>query len=147
MNVDTITSNDIASKAGGFTAQKANTNNLSNIKSPVSITELCKELSVKELIFSDNQEILLTAVASYIFYESCESDHTVSSVVKVLKTIDYTNCNSDNSVFDCLFRCLRERAALHPAFAYYASFALLSVQEKIELRDSCILLLNKYCDL
>lgn len=122
-----------------------NANEISrNIKNPVSITELCKELSGAELALLENQEILLTAVASYIYYECREDDHTIDSVIKVLNCIDYINY--ERCSFDFLFQGLRKRVAFHPAFAYYASFVLLSDLEKMELRDSCLLLLSKYSD-
>lgn len=118
-----------------------------SVKNAVSVDELCPAFKEAALQLSDKQELLLTAIATYLHYECWEPDHSISAVIKVLNCINHQDTGTSNSTFDILFEDLREPGVIHPALVCYDAFiAHLSVQEKLEIRDSCLLLLSKYSD-
>lgn len=122
-------------------------NKLQNaVRKAVSIVEMCPELKEAGLQLSDKQELLLTAIATFLRYECWEPDRSIKSVIKVLKTLDYDKDNRNiESTFDFLFEDLRNPEVIHPALVCYDAFiSHLPVKEKLELRDSCLGLLGKY---
>ena len=118
----------------------------------ISIYDLCKdELSDKDLQVSYEQDLLLTAVASYLYYECLESDRTLKGVCKILKCLNVDVSEEGDvspeiadcfTTFDVLFEMLREHTPIHPAVVCYDVIAHMPRDKQISLKDSCLKLLD-----
>lgn len=106
----------------------------------VSIYDICDLSAEKAPEFTDEENILLSAIASLLYYECLKTDRTIKSFIKVLDCIyDKTLLSENKSIFDYLFIDVEEkRPHKHAAVILYKKFKKLSVEQQISIRDSCV---------
>ena len=109
-----------------------------------SIFDVCEFPQDAVPKFTDKENILLSSIASLLYYACLKRERNVISFIKVLNCIkDKEKLSEHISVFDCIFD--EERyGSKHAAIVLYKQFKELDVQDQIKLRDECIMKLKPF---